>query len=215
VPRAAAGNVSTDPQGIENDGCNGANCTNGQNSVPLTVPMVANATIIGPPSTVTNSAGNVGMMLRRGTGGFYVNNVVARWSRAGISLRDQNTLNRVTEGNLVIRNTLVTETPVLFQAQSGSTVQGTVDEAANAIAFQTATTATSLFAGVPAAEPANNAVLDFVPVAGSLAASGGMATFTGTIADKAGGFVTATPYRGAAAEGGTKWWQGWTAFAVN
>ena len=57
VPRPAAGNISTDPQGIENDGCNGANCTNGQNSQPYTVPMVANATLIGPPASVTNSAG--------------------------------------------------------------------------------------------------------------------------------------------------------------
>ena len=68
-PRPVAGNISSDPQGIENDGCNGANCTNGQNSEPYTVPMVANATLVGPPATVTNSAGNVGMMLRRGTAG--------------------------------------------------------------------------------------------------------------------------------------------------
>ena len=35
-PAAGAGNVSQDPQGIENDGCNGANCTAGQNSLPYT-----------------------------------------------------------------------------------------------------------------------------------------------------------------------------------
>lgn len=215
IPRSGAGNVSSDPQGIENDGCAGANCTNGQNSLPLNVPMVANATLVGPPSTVTNSSGNVGMMLRRGTGGFYVNNVVARWGRAGISLRDQATLDRVTEGNLVLRNILVAESPVLFQAASGSTVQGTVDGTANALALETATTATSLFAALPAGEPANAAALDFTPAQGSAAASGGLETFTGTIADKAAGFVTGTPYRGAAAPGGTKWWEGWTSFAVN
>ena len=215
VPRPQAGNVSSDPQGIENDGCNGANCTNGQNSTPLTIPMVANATIIGPPATVTNSAGNVGMMLRRGVGGFYVNNVVSRWTRAGISLRDQTTLDRIAAGNLVLNNILVTETPVLFQPASGSTIQGTVDEAPNAIVYQQATTATSMFLGVPATEPAAGAVLDFTPAAGSPAASGGLANFTGPIADKAGTVVTGTAYRGAAAEGGTKWWQGWTNFAVN
>ena len=32
---------------------------------------------------------------------------------------------------------------------------------------------------------------------------------------EAGTVVTGTAYRGAAAEGGTKWWQGWTTFAVN
>jgi hypothetical protein len=213
IPRATAGNVSSDPQGIENDGCNGANCTNGQNSLPLTVPMVANATIIGPPSTVTTSAGQIGMMLRRGTGGFYVNNVVTRWSRAGISLRDQTTLDRITDGNLVLRNLLVTEAPVLFQAASGSTVQGEIDAVANAIEFQTATTATSLFVAVPTGEPADAAALDFTPAAGSAGASGGLSTFTGSIADKAGTVVTATSYRGAT--GTDKWWQGWTNFAVN
>jgi len=48
------------PQGLENDGCAGANCTNGQNSTPLTIPMFANLTVVGPPSTVTNSSGNIG-----------------------------------------------------------------------------------------------------------------------------------------------------------
>lgn len=215
VPRPAAGNISTDPQGIENDGCNGANCTNGQNSQPFTVPMVANATLIGPPASVTNSAGNIGMMLRRGTAGVYVNLVVSRWGRAGVSLRDQTTLDQITAGRLVLQNILITETPNLFQAASGSTVQGTVDATANALEFQTAATATSLFVAVPTAEPAANAVLDFTPATGSPAASGGLDTFTGAIAIKAGASVASTVYRGATGAGFPKWWQGWTKFAVN
>lgn len=214
-PRPAAGNISTDPQGIENDGCNGANCTNGQNSQPFNVPMVANATIIGPPATVTNSAGNVGMMLRRGTAGVYVNLVLSRWGRAAVSLRDQSTLDQITAGRLDLQNILITEAPTLFQAASGSTVQGTVDATANALEHQAATTATSLFLNVPATEPAANAALDFTPAAGSPAASGGLDTFTGGIALKAGNAVAATVYRGAAGTGTPKWWQGWTRFAVN
>lgn len=214
VPRALAGNVSTDPQGIENDGCNGAGCTNGQNSLPRTVPMVANATLIGPPSTVTNSAGNIGMMLRRGTAGYHVNILASRWTRAGISLRDQSTLDRVTDGTLVLRNILVTESPNVFQT-GGSSVQGTVDVTANAIETQPTTTATSLFVSVPDAEPANNTALDFAPATGSPAASGGLNPFTGSIAAAAGSVVVSTVYRGAAGVGTTKWWQGWTKFAVN
>ena len=34
------------------------------------------------------------MMLRRGTGGFYVNGVVSRWSRGAISIRDAETFAR-------------------------------------------------------------------------------------------------------------------------
>jgi len=215
VPRPAAGNLATDPQGIENDGCNGANCTNGQNSLPYTVPMIANATLIGPPSSVTNSAGNIGMMLRRGTAGTYVNIVVSRWSRAAISLRDQTTLDQITAGRLVLRNILVTESPTVFQPASGSTVQGSVDLAGNALEYQSATTATSLFVAVPTGEPASAAALDFTPATGSPAASGGLDTFTGSIAIKAAGVVSPTVYRGAAGAGFPKWWQGWTNFAVN
>ena len=50
-------------------------------------------------------------------------------------------------------------------------------------------------------------------IAGSAAATGGLATFTGAIATKAGTVVTATAYRGAAAPGGPKWWAGWTNFS--
>lgn len=214
VPRALAGNVSGDPQGIENDGCNGAGCNNGQNSLPRTVPMVANATLIGPPSTVTNSSGNIGMMLRRGTAGYYVNILASRWTRAGISLRDQTTLDRVTDGTLVLRNMLVTQSPNVFQT-GGSSVQGTVDLVANAIETQPNTTATSLFVNVPDAEPANNTAFDFSPATGSPAGSGGLDTFTGSIAAAAGGVVASTVYRGAAGTGTIKWWQGWTKFAVN
>ena len=215
VPRPAAGNLATDPQGIENDGCNGANCTNGQNSQPYTVPMVANATLIGPPSTVTNSAGNIGMMLRRGTAGYYVNIVLSRWGRAAISLRDQTTLDQITAGRLDLQNILITEAPTLFQAASGTTVQGTVDATANALEHQAAVTATSLFLNVPDAEPAANATLDFTPSAGSPAGSGGLIPFTGSIAFKAGLTVSATVYRGAAGTDTPKWWQGWTKFATN
>jgi hypothetical protein len=41
TPRAGAGSVSTDPEGIENDGCNGTGCDLGHNSTPLTLPVVA------------------------------------------------------------------------------------------------------------------------------------------------------------------------------
>ena len=51
VPRTGAGNVSADPQGIENDGCSGAGCAS-QDAAPLTLPMVANFTLVGPPAGI-------------------------------------------------------------------------------------------------------------------------------------------------------------------
>jgi hypothetical protein len=214
VPRAGAGNVSSDPQGIENDGCAGAGCTNGQDSEPFTVPMVANFTLVGPADGIfSGTSGGIGMMLRRGTGGHYVNGVVARWERAGISLRDQPTLNRATAGLLTVKNVHVADVGATFQPQSGSTVQGTLDLAANAIVEGTGTGA-SLFVSVPL-NPTNVSQLDWAPATNSAIATGGMAAFTGALATKAGTFVTATTYRGAANPSGPKWWAGWTTYAIN
>ncbi len=213
VPRAAAGNVSQDPQGIENDGCNGANCTAGQNSLPYTIPLIANFTLVGPPAGVnTQGSGTIGMMLRRGTGGYYVNGIVSRWARAAVSLRDQTTLDRITGTDLLLKNLLLAENGVNFQPQSGATIQGTVDLTANALEAATGT-AVSLFTALPAAPTA--AGLDWSPSAASPARTGGLAAFTGAVATKAGTFITATAYRGAADPSGPKWWQGWTNYAEN
>jgi hypothetical protein len=218
TPRTGAGNVSQDPQGIENDGCAGANCASGQNSTPLTIPLMANFTLVGTGTGtgVDATTGGIGMMLRRGTGGYYVNGVVARWPRAAVSLRDQPTLDRAAAGELVLRNILFAQNGTLFQAASGTTVQGTVDAAANALEQSTAQAA-SLFARFPATIAATTTAADFdwAPASGSAAATGGLTTFPGAIATKAGTAVTATAYRGAANPAGPKWWEGWTVYAQN
>lgn len=214
IPRAGAGTVSNDPQGIENDGCAGANCTNGQNSTPLNIPLVANFTLVGTgPGVVDATSGGIGMMLRRGTGGYYVNGVLARWPRAAISLRDASTNDRITAGELALSNLLLADVPVTFQASSGSNVQFTVDEAANNIET-TATTTAGLFAAF-ASQPTSASQLDWAPASASPAATGGLSVFTGALAAKAGTQVTATAYRGAADPAGAKWWQNWTIYADN
>jgi hypothetical protein len=64
------GGPSVDPQGIENDGCDGAGCINGRNQQPFTTPVVANFTLIGTNDiALTGTSGGVGVLLRRGTGG--------------------------------------------------------------------------------------------------------------------------------------------------
>ncbi|MDQ3675056.1 MAG: hypothetical protein M3365_11890 [Gemmatimonadota bacterium] len=212
--RPAAGSASTDPQGIENDGCAGANCLNGQNSLPRTNPMFANFTLVGTgPGVVDATSGGIGMMLRRGTAGAYVNGVVARWPRAAISLRDQTTLDRVADGSLVLRNLYLAENGPTFQAASGSTVQGSVDVTANAIEVAAGTTtASSIFASLPAA-PAAAANLDWALAAGVAPRTGGTGAFTGALATQGGTYVTGTTYRGAADPAGVKWWAGWTNYA--
>lgn len=215
TPRTGSGNTSNDPQGIENDGCAGSNCFSGQNSQPLTIPMFANFTLVGTGSAVSvPSSGGRGMMLRRGTGGHYVNGIITRWPRAAISLRDATTNDRITAGDLVLRNLLLADNGAVFDPQvaGSSTMQYTMDEAANAIQSVNAQAA-SLFVGLPATP--TTAGLDWRPAAGSAAATGGLATFPANIATKAGSFVTGTAYRGAADPNGARWWEGWTNYARN
>jgi hypothetical protein len=210
IPRTGAGNVSSDPQGIENDGCAGANCPDGQLSEPFNEPLVANFTLIGTgPGVVDATSGGYGMVLRRGTAGIYVNGIVARWPKAALSIRDQaSTGERITDGDLLIRNVLSADNASVFQAG-----QLTVDMAASAIEADV-TTAALMFNALPA-DPSAGAQFDWTPAANSPARSGGMAAFTGAIAARAGSFVTATAFRGAVDPNGAKWWENWTSYADN
>ena len=211
-PRPGAGNVSADPQAIEIDGCNGTGCAAGQTSQPYTIPLVANFTIIGFPNTVTVPAGGGrGAVLRRGTGGYFVNGLIGRYPTAGLSLRDQaSTGARVADGTLDIRNHLVVETPALLDASTNVTF----DQTGRELRHQATTTAASLLSALPTS-PTDAAAFDWTPLAGSAATTGGLATFSGNILAKAGAFVTPTTYVGAADPAGAKWWQGWTNYAAN
>lgn len=228
VPRTGAGFYSVDIQGIENDGCNGTGCDLGFNTTPYTIPLVANYTLIGCGDVAcSGTGGGYGAMLRRGTGGYYVNGVLARWPRGGISLRDSLTFVRaalapvpdVNTSDLIVRNNYFAETPNVFQAPNapGAAVQqNSFDLAGNSLTLSAALT-TTLFTALPATgtPPSGLSAFDFSPANGSPIATGGMATFTGKILAKAGSFVTPTAYMGAVAPGGTKWWQGWTVYARN
>jgi hypothetical protein len=220
TPRTGAGSPASDPQGIENDGCEGSGCTNGRNTTPYTYPVVANFTLIGTNNTATSgSSGGYGIMLRRGTGGFYVNGIVARWPRGAISLRDTETFARagsaatpdLTTTDLAIKNVLIAESALAFQTGTG---QNAFDLAGNAI-IQDGAATTAIFTAFPASfsNSTTASSIDWSPSATSAAATGGLNAFTGKLSTAAGTAVTATAYRGAAAPGSTKWWQGWTIYA--
>ncbi|HEX8848653.1 MAG TPA: hypothetical protein VF761_03885 [Gemmatimonadaceae bacterium] len=224
--RPGAGNPSTDPQGIEQDGCNGTGCTNGHSQQPYTIPLISNFTIVGTGNTATSGTnGGIGIMLRRGTGGYYVNGIIARWPRAAISLRDTATYNRAgatgtqdlaaANVDLAVKNVLIVESPTVFQGANGTNVQNSLDLAGNSIVQNTTATTAGLFTAFPTTVDANTtaAAFDWTPSASSAAASGGLATFTGKLATKGGTAFTGTSYVGAAAPGGAKWWSGWTVYA--
>lgn len=214
VPRAGAGNTSNDPQLIENDGCSGAGCDDGQNSTPLNQPVIANFTLVGPGTgtDIDATSGGYGMILRRGTGGFYVNGVVARTPKGAIGLRDATTQTRIDDGDFDMRNVLVLEAPSIFTtASSGFALPDSV--ARNIVRDETATMAQNATTFTLPATSATS--FDWTPPGAALAATGGLQTFTGDLATRAGTFVQGTAFRGAAAPAGVKWWQGWTNYATN
>lgn len=229
-PRSGAiGIASTDPQGIENDGCSGAGCaTDTYNSTPLNIPLVANFTLVGTGSTASSSTGGgYGMVLRRGTGGYYVNGLLARWPRAGISIRDAATFSRagssatpdMSTTDLAVSNVVLLETATMFE--SGSS-RYSFDATANSISSPTPTlTATVTTFPSSVSGTTTESAFDWTPASGSAAATGGLGTFTGKLATKATGAsaaghsFTGTSFVGAAAPSGTKWWQGWTRYAQN
>ncbi len=225
TPRTGAGSVASDPEGIENDGCAGTGCTNGFDTAPHTIPMIANFTLIGTGDiNKAGTSGGIGMMIRRGVGGYYVNGIVARWPRAAISLRDQETFDRAGDATtpdlatteLAILNVVLADNGAVFQDSTSATSppQRTFDLAANGLVAPASTTS-DLFATFPAT-PAAASDFDWTPAAGSDAATGGMVTFTGAVATKAGAKITGTSYAGAADPAGTdKWWLGWTNYARN
>ena len=217
-PAPGTGGIGDDPHGFEIDGCNGGGCVapaggNAQSSNRYNMPVFANFTLVGTGDLATTStSGGLGMHVRRGTGGTFVNGIVARYPRRGIRLTDSTTFNREGADSLVISNIL------LAQNAGGNFDADTVRTRLGAAGFEeSAATAASLFTSLPAAgvSPTGPAQLDWTPPAGSPAATGGMGTFAGPIAARAGTFVTPTNYRGAADPNGAKWWAGWTAYARN
>ena len=223
TPRSGAGSVSADPVGIENDGCpsTAAGCTSGHNTQPFTTPLIANFTLVGTGNTATSgSAGGYGMVLRRGTAGYYVNGIVARWPRAALSVRDPETYLRagsvttpdLTTADLAVRNVLLVENAADFQIGQ----QPPFDLTGNALRSNATTATAALFATLPSTGSSTNAAsFDWTPGGASLAATGGLTTFTGKLATKASGAVTGTAYVGAADPAGAKWWSGWTIYAKN
>ena len=235
TPRAGAGAISADPQGFEVDGCSGGGCTApsnanaqsaGRDDGLYTMNMFANFTVIGVGATQTTpTQGGVGMVLRRGTGGYYLNGVVARWPRQAISVRDSTSNNRFQADSLIARNLYFADNGlqnagVFFDPTGTNFGQEAAFTARNsniAVAASTVT-ASSLFTALPAGA-ANTTAADFdwSPSASSAIATGGLGTFSNDakIAARAGTFITPTAYRGAAAPGGVKWWANWTAYARN
>ena len=209
-PAPGAGVLSTDPQGIEADGCNGTGCDLGFASEPFSVPVFANFTLVGPGTATTpTSSGDVGMVLRRGAGGYLTNGIVARFQSQGLSVRDPETDALMTADSLNLSNILLAENGANYDEDGGDNF-GVADAFTTSNHVEDAGTAASLFTSLTPAS------LDWTLPGGSAAADG-----AGTVVipedytdDYFGGTLTNTTYFGAADPAGAKWWEGWTRYAT-
>lgn len=229
-PRAGnPGALSGEQSGFEVDGCGSASgtCAAGFNSTPYSMPVFANFTMVGPGAGVlpvrAGGDGGLGANIRRGTGGVWMNGVIARWPEAAFSIFDPETNTRLTEDSLNLRNLLFVENNRDYDAVGATNRFGTVDKFTTASIRTSAATANTLFLSLPGAatEIANNATLDWTPVAGSLLTTGGTgATLPGRVPTRVtnffGGTMAGTTFVGAADPAATdKWWTGWTAYYRN
>jgi hypothetical protein len=223
------GALSSEQSGFEVDGCGATSgsCAQGFNSTPYNMPVFANFTIMGPGAGVLpvrpNGDGGLGANLRRGTGGVWMNGVLARWPEAAFSIFDAETNTRITEDSLNIRNLVLADNPRDYDAVGATNRFGTADKFAyNGMRSSTAA-AHTLFTNVPAAATtvANGFAFDWRPATGSILATGGTGTtLPGRIPTRVtnyfGGTMAGTTYVGAVdPAAATPWTAGWTTYYRN
>ena len=209
-PAPGAGVLSTDPQAFEGDGCSGTGCDLGFASEPFSVPVFANFTLVGPGTATTpTSSGDNGMVLRRGTGGYLTNGIVARFQGQGLSVRDPETDGMMTDDSLNISNLLLAENGTNYDEDGGDNF-GIADAFTASNHVEEAGAAATLFTSLTPAS------LDWTPPGGSPAGSGAGTVVIPTeyTGGYFGGDLANTTYFGAADPAGVKWWEGWTRHAT-
>lgn len=218
VPRPGAGVFSSDPRGFEGDGCDpavsGCTVTATGTSTPFSNPVFANFTLIGPGQLAGIPADGNGGVWRRGTGGWFVNGILARWKGIAINIRDAWTDTLfVQRDSLHLSNLILAQNGFNYDtagAGFGQTTNFPAGQLSTHQAFA-ANVAVDTLLGLNL----NPAGLNWKPKAGSPATTGAGTVTAGKVAGYFGGTWTNTTYIGAADPAGTAWWQGWTAYNIN
>ncbi len=209
APAPGTGTLSSDPRGIEADGCSGSGCDSGFDSTPLSDPVFANYTLIGFPGEATSS-GKEGARLRRGTRAYLHNGIVGDWASQGITVRDSATWNNgVTVSNVLFAENVADVDP---EGDAGKLGWPSRFSSSN---HGIATLVTDI---VTDPDPTSGldwssigAALDF---GGSGTSGSNVAIDAGRTANFFGGAMTDTPYVGAGTAA-SQWWSGWTFYAQN
>jgi hypothetical protein len=221
TPAPGSGQQSSDPRGIEADGCDpvaGSFCTLTETgaSEPFSGPVFANFAVVGPGTTVAGfPADGNGAVLRRGTGGTLDRGIIARWPGIGLNGRDAWTDSLRLRDSLNITNMVLAENAGgNYDVDPSRFFQEAKFLTSN---HRTAPTAAELFVSL---NPGSNGQgFDWRPPAGAVSASVGTAVtpplLAGRVAGYAYGAWETTDYVGPAGTGGNAWWAGWTNWANN
>ena len=222
VPRAGAGLVSATPRGFQGYGCdpnapNAEGCTT-FTQPPLSAPVFANFTLVGPGSpgfgSLQAQQQSHGLVVRRGSAGTFVNGVVTRWQGQGLSVRESATDTLRQRDSLFVGAVLFTGNQLGAFDATGGDGFGTAPNFPGALSGSMS--AATLFTALPTAVPTVEAI-DWTP--STALRTGGLPALPARVTARTAGFFGAalatTSYLGAAAPDGPRWWLGWTTYARN
>jgi hypothetical protein len=207
-PAPGTGEISSDPQGLEMDGCAGTGCDAGTRSEPFTNPILANVTLVGNPSEPQTSGGR-GVVVRRGMLGLFTNLIVADWANFAVSVRDTSVTLAVRDSANIV-NTILAGNGADYEASTDPVFS----EAEFATLFgsdnhRTAAAATDVITSITPGS------FDWTPI-------GDATTGCNTVAIPAeydvsnffGGTLALPAYCGAVDPAGDAWYEGWTNYAT-
>jgi len=220
-PRPGTGTVSSDPRGFEGDGCeiDKAGCTFA--NTPYSMPVWANFTVVGPGTGVFAQTDGNGAVVRRGGAANMVNGIIARWPGVGISIRDQESKDRMDEDTLYIRNVVLAENGSNFEAPATGRFGYVVSDSASAWNVSESTLAALFGGALPTGTTTiTTANLNLGLAAAAPARTGGLSTFPSILSARVqnffGGAMPATGYIGAIdPNAATQWYEGWTVWYRN
>ncbi len=171
--------------GFEND-----NWEFGFDFEPRSMPKIANVTVVGL-NNVPGVENGSGARMRAGTAGLVTGSIYFNFGRSGIRIQTDESIGQITEGNLLIANSIIFGNPKDFEGDDEAIIGGMLESAANA----------NLFVDPMLADPLNPVKPDITPLPGSPAAS---AANAGTL-DYIGGVDPNAPWI----------YEGWTSFSDN
>jgi hypothetical protein len=212
TPRPGTGTVASDPRGVEADGCDpalsGCSVTTTGASTPYSNPTVANFTFVGPGDLAGFPSDGNGVVLRRGSGGWLQNGIIARYKGVAIDLRDAWTDSLRLRDTLAIKNVILAENGQNYNGDGDANRYGQASKFASSN-HRIVSTAASLFTSL---NPEN---LDWTPPPGSPATTGGGTIPPARASNFFGGSMESTTYVGAASPSGPKWWLPWSVYFRN